>query len=79
MTDPSSLACDRLASRLRRLVADARRARVVVVVDSDSNAIRLLTPQEHADCYDAAGVGEAVRVDDAQRNSMLVSASNKYE
>lgn len=75
--NPSNAARERLAKRMARLVAEATRAGVVVIADSDMDAVRFLTRAEYRGCDDAAGMGISVDVHDSQRTSRLVSACNR--
>ena len=61
MTD----AQDKIVQRFRRLVADARKAGLIVAVDGDVIAIRLIPKTEHTGAEDIRELGETVKVDDA--------------
>lgn len=55
---------DLMVRRLRRIVADARKAGLVLATDADAVGVRVLTRREHEEASDLRKVGEIVTFDD---------------
>lgn len=53
----------RIVRRLRRLVADARAAGLVLVADADAPGIRVMSKEEHRAADDLRKVGDLVDCD----------------